>query len=217
MTPFLCLQQLPISRREKNPSLPLLKGLCDPQLCTLTSPPVTLFSLIRLSAATWDKTVFSSVVRVWIQVLLNLLLPFTLILCWNVTLSEAASFPTFSFPFPSLYFLTSIATWNMSVSFLTRRQSKWEKGLLSSVFRLTHCTWRQWAGGRCGLIFVEGTSKWHSWERVFTHTISFFLWWQIISMRRKYCWQDSGNFKAETKSVEEEQIIRDYGSYSRMV
>ena len=62
--PLLCLQQLPISYREKNPSLPLLKELCDPQSCTLTSPPVTLLSLIRLSVTTWDKTVFSSVVRV---------------------------------------------------------------------------------------------------------------------------------------------------------
>ena len=40
--PLLCLQQLPISCRGKNPSLPPLKELCDPQSCTLTSPPVTL-------------------------------------------------------------------------------------------------------------------------------------------------------------------------------
>lgn len=33
--------------------------------------------------------------------------------------------------------------------------------------------------------------------------------WQIISMRRIHCQQDSGNFKAETKSMEEEQIIKD--------
>lgn len=36
-------------------------------------------------------------------------------------------------------------------------------------------------------------------------------------MRRIHCWQDSGNFKAEIKGVKEEQIIKDYGSYSGMV